>query len=208
MEPAFSLFSQPVSWLELAAAVAGIIGVLLTIRRNILCFPVGIVNVSLYCYLFLLPEVRLYADALLQAVFCILLVYGWVNWKRADSAAKPEVSSMSSFEWKVFSLTVLAGAAFLGYLLQNFTDASLPWPDAVLTAVSLGAQWMVAKVRRENWWLWIAVNTAYIPLYIYKSLPLTAGLYLVFLLLAVHGHRTWKLKLYSHETTTNRAART
>jgi nicotinamide mononucleotide transporter len=115
---------------------------------------------------------------------------------------------MSAGEWRVFSITVLSAAGILGYILHNFTDASLPWPDAILTSLSLGAQWMVAKVRRENWWIWIVVNAAYIPLYIYKSLPLTAGLYLVFLLLAVHGLRTWKLKLYNHGTTAHRTART
>jgi nicotinamide mononucleotide transporter len=54
---------------------------------------------------------------------------------------------------------------------------------------------MVARRKIENWWLWIAVNTAYIPLFIYKSLPLTAALYTVYLFLAFSGLQSWKREM-------------
>jgi len=191
MNASITLFGQPVFALEVAAAATGTAGVVLTIRRNILCFPVGILNVVLYCRIFLLPDVRLYADALLQVAFFVLLVYGWSAWKgtKAPETSGPE--RMSPREWRTFVPAVLLFSAIAGTLLHRLTDAALPWLDASLTSVSLGAQWMVARKKIENWWLWMAVNAVYVPMYFYKSLYLTALLYTVYLVLAVSGLRTW-----------------
>jgi nicotinamide mononucleotide transporter len=193
MNTVTSLFGQPYSMLELIAAVTGIAGVIFTVRRNILCFPAGIVNVLLYLYIFLLPDIRLYADALLQLAFCCLLIYGWIHWKKEGGGEPIRPGKMSTKEWIPFLALTLTGAIMLGIVLECWTSASLPWLDATLTAFSLGAQWMIARMKRENWWIWICVNTLYIPLYIYKALPVTALLYAVYLLLAVNGLRQWKL---------------
>tara|TARA_R110002072_G_scaffold150267_2_gene298561 strand:- start:277 stop:489 length:213 start_codon:yes stop_codon:yes gene_type:complete len=39
----------------------------------------------------------------------------------------------------------------------------------------------------ESWYLWIAVDTIYVPLYASRELYVTAGLYAVFWLLALRG---------------------
>ncbi len=44
----------------------------------------------------------------------------------------------------------------------------------------------------ENWHYWIIVNIISIPLYIVKDLHLTAGLYGIFLVLAIAGLVEWR----------------
>jgi nicotinamide mononucleotide transporter len=44
----------------------------------------------------------------------------------------------------------------------------------------------------ENWHFWIIVNLISIPLYAMKELYLTAGLYGLFLVLAVAGLIAWR----------------
>ena len=57
--------------------------------------------------------------------------------------------------------------------------------------MSLVAQFMLARKWIANWWLWIAVDVIYMPLYASKGLWLTAILYGVFLTMCIIGLREW-----------------
>ena len=190
-----SLLGQSSSWLEVIAMLTGILGVWLTMKQNPLCFPVGIINVSLYAWLFFSPGIRLYADALLQCIYILLLIYGWYKWtiKEKSSALLPiRIGRRNSMQ---AGALVFAGTIVLAFFLQTQTDASYPWLDSALTCFSLAAQWMIARKMIENWIVWIVVDIVYLPLYIIKGLPLTALLYFIFLLLAIRGYVDWKKQL-------------
>jgi nicotinamide mononucleotide transporter len=93
---------------------------------------------------------------------------------------------------RVAWVAMIAATSFAwGTIMHVYTDASYPWWDAVLAMASIAAQILLARRRIENWVLWIAVDAAAIPLYLAKNLPLTAGLYMLFLVLCVLGLREW-----------------
>ncbi|REJ80045.1 MAG: nicotinamide riboside transporter PnuC [Bacteroidetes bacterium] len=182
------------SGLELLAMLSGILGVWLTIKQSIWCFPIGIVNVALYAWIFFSPEVRLYADSVLQLFYIVLLTYGWWKWKHPPVNKQILIPEFSNFGLLVkLSALVCAGTLIVGWFFNSYTDASLPWLDSFLTSGSLAAQYLIARKKIENWIIWIVVDVIYIPMYIYKGLLLTAVLYAVFLVLAIKGLREWKL---------------
>jgi nicotinamide mononucleotide transporter len=76
--------------------------------------------------------------------------------------------------------------------LGTWTDASLPWWDTLTTVLSIAAQLLLMRKVLENWVCWIAVDVLSIGLYVAKGVYLTAGLYGVFLVLAVLGWRAWR----------------
>jgi nicotinamide mononucleotide transporter len=87
------------------------------------------------------------------------------------------------------------GVAFglaLGAAMHTWTNAALPWLDAMLAALSLVAQWWQARRHTATWWLWIIVDVVYVGMYAVKSLHATAALYLVFVGLAASGLQAWK----------------
>jgi len=192
MDNVFQFTGQWITWIESVAMLTGIAGVWLTIRQNPLCFPAGIINVGLYAWIFFSPSVRLYADAALQCIYIGLLFYGWYKWtRRHENVDKGHPSFMKRDEW-IAVIIISAILIFIsGAFLSVYTDADLPWTDSVLGILSLSAQWMIARKKIENWIVWIVVNIAYIPLYLYKNLPLTALLYFLFLILALKGLRSW-----------------
>ncbi|WP_169751696.1 nicotinamide mononucleotide transporter, partial [Escherichia coli] len=49
--------------------------------------------------------------------------------------------------------------------------------------------------RIENWYVWLAVNTLAVPLYMTRGLNLTAGLYFLFWINAWHGLYQWRKEL-------------
>ena len=194
------IFGQITSWLEIFAMLTGLAGVWLTIKENIWCFPVGIVNVTLFAWLFFTPGIQLYADALLQCIYVLLLFYGWLNWaeknNKKEKLSPVKITIVTAIKVAIVSII---GAVILAFFLQKYTNASYPWLDSILTCSSLAAQWMIAKKKIENWVVWIAVDIIYIPLYIVKHLPLTAFLYFIFLVLAIIGYQDWKKNISYRE---------
>jgi nicotinamide mononucleotide transporter len=181
------------SFLELAGFIFGVAGVWLTIRENIWCFPVGLVNVIISLVLFY--QQKLYSDSVQQFVYIILLSYGWYNWLSGRSIKKLKVTRTGS----TMLLAIMALAAMLsftmGWVFSSYTDASFPYIDAAATSLSFAAQFMIARKKIENWYLWMIVNITYITIYINKDLYLYAVLFSVYLLLAVAGLRRWKREL-------------
>jgi nicotinamide mononucleotide transporter len=47
----------------------------------------------------------------------------------------------------------------------------------------------------ENWAVWAVVDVVYVAMFLFKRLYLTAGLYTVFLVLAIMGYVQWRRSL-------------
>jgi len=139
---------------ELVAVVLGLASVYLVIRQNVMCFPLGIISVALYVFIFY--NVQLYADMGLQVAFIILQFYGWCQWLYGGK--QKTALKVSSSSWKiniVLSVIVLFTTFSLGWILHKKTDAALPYWDSFQTSLSLAGQWMSARKYIGNWFVWI-----------------------------------------------------
>ncbi|MET0288924.1 MAG: nicotinamide riboside transporter PnuC [Pseudoxanthomonas sp.] len=177
--------------LEWIAAIVSIAAVWLTARRHLLGWPVGLVSVALYAGVFV--DAKLYSDALLQGAFAGFIVYGWWRWKaHLGDDGRVQVTPLDrAAMWRDLGIGAVF-ALMLGAVMHTFTDAALPWLDAALTAFSLVAQWWQGRRHVAAWWLWIVVDVLYTGQYLYKSLDVTAALYLGFVGLAIMGLRQWR----------------
>ena len=178
--------------LEIVGFISGFAGVFLTVKKNKWCFPIGIINVIISCFLFY--ESRLYADSLQQLVYIPLLIVGWLKWNKNLNEEFITERIYRNEGIIYFSLFIFTGVA-LGFILKTYSNASYPWIDSMATAASFLAQYLIAKKKIENWILWIIVNIVYIVIYIQKDLQLYAVLYCVYLLLAIQGFYQWRKHL-------------
>ena len=179
---------------EICGVFFGVVSVWLIVKENVWGWPTGLVNVGLFVVVFW--QARLYADMGLQVFYLVLCSYGWWAWThgaRGDGSLAVRRAPRGAF-W-LLGGGGAAGAALLGFVLHGHTDASLPFWDSATTSFSLVAQWMQTRKWLENWWVWIAVDCVYVGIYVAKHLFLTAGLYAVFLALAIQGARSWRRSL-------------
>ena len=179
---------------EVGGVVFGVAAVWLTVKENVWCWPVGLVNVALFIVVFW--QARLYADMGLQVAYVALCLYGWWAWLHggADHGFL-RVSRAPRRAVAALALAGTLGAAALGLTLDRHTDASLPFWDSTTTSFSLVAQALQTKKWIENWLVWLAVDAVYVGIYVWKGLYLTAGLYAVFLVLAAKGLVEWRRAL-------------
>lgn len=163
----------------------------LTTRQDVRCWPVGLVNVSLSALVFF--HSRLYGSMALQVVYAALSVYGWYEWLHGGKDDGRLAVSRIPARWLAgLALAGVACALALGSFLRHRTDAALPFWDAATTASSLVAQWMTTRKWLESWMVWIPVDVVYVAMYQSQRLHAFAGLYLVFLALAVLGLLEWR----------------
>jgi nicotinamide mononucleotide transporter len=194
---------------EIIGTVLGVIGVWLMIRQNIIGWPVGLVQVAVYAWVFF--DAKLYSDAILQVAFFLIQAYGWWHWWRGNGAratspatdprggvATPPALPVTQLGSAASAGAVVAGAvvtAGWGTFMHRTTDAALPYWDAFILIFSLIAQWLQARKKLECWPGWLLVNTVAIGVYWVKDLRLTAGLYVIFWLMALWGWREWRVTM-------------
>jgi nicotinamide mononucleotide transporter len=177
--------------LEIIAVLLGIANIVLIIKRSVWNYPFALAMVSIYFFIF--RDAKLYSDAGLQVFFLIVNLYGWWAWSRSQEAEGDIVIRQLTAEGYA---AWIAGSAIAtlawGFVMSNHTDASYPFWDAGVAMLSVAGQILMTRRQIENWHWWIAVNSISIPLYIIKELYLTAGLYVLFLALAIAGLIEWR----------------
>lgn len=184
------------TWIEAIATFFGLIAVWLVVRRHILCWPTGLIQVTLYVWVFY--QAKLYSDMILHVVYIFLQIFGWWQWLYGGKDQQAlAVSTIPNTQMPRWIAGVMTGTLLWGFLMANYTDAAAPYPDAFIAVASLAAQWLTAKKKLESWLFWIVVNVVAIGVYAYKGLWITTGLYTVFLAMAFLGYRDWRKAISS-----------
>ena len=182
-------------FLEIIGFASGILGVWLTMKKNKLCFPIGLINVSVSLYLFFMQG--LYADSLQQIVYIILLLYGWYTWNTTASETQRllVIGRLNSKEIFFTILFIAITTRLLGTTLAEFTDAKLPFLDSFATSCAFLAQYFIARKKIETWILWMFVNVIYVGIYFNNEMYLYVVLFSIYGILAVMGWNSWKTEL-------------
>ncbi len=179
--------------IELFAAIFGIISIYFVIKEKVIAFPIGIISVAIYVYIFF--DVKLYADMFLQIMFIIFQFYSWYKWLYGgENKSKEKISKCSQKTNLVLIASTIITTFIFNFILQKYTDASIPLVDSLQTSMSLSAQYMTAKKYIENWFWWCVINIISIGMYVYKELYFTSVLFFVYLILAILGYVSWKKK--------------
>ena len=82
----------------------------------------------------------------------------------------------------------------MGYylILVRFTNSDVPITDSFINALSFIGLWALARKYLEQWLIWIIVDVVSAVLYAYKGIPFKAGLYALYVIIAVLGYYKWK----------------
>lgn len=206
----FTILNYPISYLEFFGTLFNVASVYLVAKKKILNWPLGIIGVILFGFLFY--QINLYADFLEQIYYFITSIIGWYAWAKAKKPEHEEDDIVvltntrrQNMAWAggILALSLLAGWALARvhlWLPAVFPEpAALPYLDAGTTVMSFAAMILMIRRKLENWVIWITVDIIAIGLYWYKEVPFVALLYLVFLVLATDGFITWRKTLQREE---------
>ncbi len=144
---ASSLNWWSITLVETLGFVSGGICVWLVVREQPANWPVGIANNLTFGVLFW--NSRLFADMGLQVVYAFIAVYGWWNWShgRVPESRLP-ITRTQKWEWGLLGCLIPV-ATWIMYSLLVIAGGALPFWDALTTAMSLAAQYLLAQAYRK-----------------------------------------------------------
>lgn len=191
------------SYLEFFGTATGGIAVWLAARANIWSWPIGLINVTLFFFLFF--QVQLYPDMFLQAFFFVTNLMGWWRWAHPnpyeeDRKHELKISFMPTRQLIFFSGIGLVATFALGSLASNLHEwipkifsqpSAFPYLDSFVTVMSIVATFLMIQKKIECWAIWIVVDMVATALYFSKGIKFVGAEYLAFCFLAAFGLWRW-----------------
>lgn len=180
--------------LQIVGVVLGLLYLWLEYKANIWLWVVGLIMPVVHGALYF--HSGLYADFSMQLYYIAAGVYGLIVWSRGAKTRgekrELKISSTPLAVWVAMAgvYALLHGAIYL--FLVNFTDSTVPFWDSLTTALCIVAYWMLSRKYVEQWLVWLVVDVITVGLYLYKDIPLTAGLYTLYSALAIVGYLRWR----------------
>ncbi|WP_317899032.1 nicotinamide riboside transporter PnuC [Aurantibacillus circumpalustris] len=176
------------SLLGIIALITGTLGVWLTIKQTIWCWPFALISVVTSIIEFY--NERLFGDMALQIFYFFAGVYGWIYWTQKMN----ETFLVKKMNLRYIPLYILITVvqAVVYYYLLIYYKGDRPLLDSILTACSLTTTYMMTKKYVENWIIWVFIDATYILLYVLKDMWLFAVLNLIFTVIAFYGWLKWR----------------
>lgn len=179
--------------IEIVAVITGMLSVWFSKKINVLVFPIGIISVLLYVFIFIKNE--LYANAVINFIYFLISVFGWWNWKRTnDKSLKSKendelkVTFLNKKESVISSLLVTLSFFIISTTINSDLVTKLDYCTSIL---GLGGIILTSFKKVENWISYLIADIILIPLCIYNGLYLTSIQYIVYTILAIMGYISW-----------------
>lgn len=190
------------SFIEILAALSGIISVWFSRKASIWVYPTGLINTVFYIWISY--DAQLIGEAVVNLYYTIMSLYGWYNWLRRNEKHEliVQVSRSNRTGWMLqlsfFTSIYLVLFLSLSYLKEAFFPGAIPWADALASAAAFTGMWLMTRKKLESWIWWIITNIASMPLYYSKGYIFTAVYYFILLILAILGYIEWRKKADAH----------
>lgn len=185
----FVAAAETISVAEVVAVLLAITYLLLVIRQNILCWAAALASVLIYLVIFF--NAQLYMESALQIFYAAMAVYGWYQWKYGGI----EHQGLRIVTWRLHIHAIVIGGILgltlgFGWVLSA-TDAAFPYLDSFTTVAAVITTYMVTRKVLENWAYWFVIDGLSVYLYVSRELYLTAGLFVLYLVMILIGFRCW-----------------
>ncbi|NUW31278.1 nicotinamide mononucleotide transporter [Nonomuraea sp. SMC257] len=200
-EAGFNVFGTHVFLTDLVGNIAALATVVLAMRKSLWTWPVQLTGAVL---LFVASiNAHITGNALKQALFGVLAIYGWWAWRRGtQNGSGLPVRPATARERAAMVVIMLAGTAVVGVLFYVFKlswGAAVPLPkgaflvaaDAYIFVGSAVATWAQGRALVDFWIVWVAVDLVGVPLAFSSGLVVSGAVYGVFFLLVLWGFVKW-----------------
>lgn len=179
-------------WLDILTTILGLIYIWLEYKAHIGLWIVGIIMPVLDVYLYY--NHGLYGDAGMAVYYTLAAVYGYIAWKfgTTKEGTPLRISHTPMRMYLPIAVFFLVAWGLIYYVLITWTNSTVPVLDAFTNALSFVGLWALSRKYIEQWFFWMVVDVVCTILYVQKGIPFKAGLYGLYVVIAVFGYFKWK----------------
>lgn len=200
-EAGFEIFGAHVMWTDLVGNIAALATVLLAMRKSMWTWPVQFTGAVLLLIASISAHIT--GNALKQALFAGLAIYGWWAWRRGTQNGRNLAVRPAQWWERVLLIGgMLVGTVVIGLL---FWVTGLSWgahvpppagvflvlADAYIFVGSAMATWAQGRALVDFWIVWVAVDLVGVPLAFSSGLVVSGAVYGIFFVLVLIGFVKW-----------------
>ena len=179
----------------------GLLSVWYSKKINVLVFPIGIVSVLLYVFIFI--KNGLFANAVINFLYFVISVFGWWNWVKDNGQQTTDNRHQSNSLSVTFlsprqRFVTLAILLVLLFISKTLSSDAMTFFDYFTGVLGLGGMLLTALKKVENWILYLLCDIILIPLCIYNGLYLTVLQYIIYAIIAIMGYISWRKEAKKH----------
>ena len=172
--------------IEVLAVIFTLLSVYLTVKGNILCWPMSLIGVTFYSIIFY--QYNLFGELFLQFVFFIQSIFGWISWKKPKEELSISWIKRENIGYLINAMLLLYT---ITYVISSNINGHMPFLDSTVTTLSITATFLLIKKKIESWILWIINDILLIILFSMNGLNISSYIYFIFLILAITGLIRW-----------------
>jgi nicotinamide mononucleotide transporter len=192
---------QTLSGWEALATLLGLAYIVLAIRESLWAWPSAFFSTLIYTWLFW--DGQLPMQALLNAYYLVMAIYGFWLWSTRtpekttehtlpDDKAPLRVHRLKGWQHALFLSAGLLLTALLANVMQFYEWSRAPWLDAGVTVFSMLNTYLMARKVLENWLYWLVINSAAMWLYWDNGFYFTVAMFGVYFVMAIIGFYQWR----------------
>jgi len=178
--------------LETLGALVGFVYLYYQYKANPKLWIYGMFMSILYIIVFF--HAKVYFWAAINVYYLVIQLYSIFNWSKINKN-EDAPTGLKRFPVKKMWILVIVIAVFsfiLSIIALKYLDSEIPIPEAISTAISIVAMYLLSKKYIEHWLLWIVVDVFYMIYNVVLGLYPTLVLYIVYTVVAVMGFFKWR----------------
>jgi len=190
------------SILGVCTALSGIICIILTGKGKISAFIFGGINVILYSIVAF--QATFYAGAFGKLFLNLPLeIIGIIVWSKHWNLRTHEVSKRHMRNrTRILTMIAIVVLSIIGFLILKQTTDAMPLIDSITTAATLIGMIVSIGMFAEQWWIWIAVNTLTLIMWIQNIIVgnsniATLILWIIYLINSIIMCYRWEREVHS-----------
>ncbi|AIQ15168.1 nicotinamide riboside transporter PnuC [Paenibacillus durus] len=176
--------------------ITGVLCVILAAKGNLMTYVFGMYNTFGYAYLAYVNG--LFGEVMLNLLFFVPMnAIGFLMWKKHRHDGKLAMRQMDRRSMFLLVAVCVLGSLSLGFGLSFIPAQNSPYIDALTTVLSVVATFLMVRRFKEQWLLYIVLNTFTVLLWVIRMLDgsTDGGLMIVmwgaYLINAIYGYYTW-----------------